>query len=216
MLHITSSCRVLYTASAGRHTDPEVYPRPDGTVNISTSTVYYLQEHKECAEHMQRPCGVLIEMPAGSSPACERPLHLQVYICGEADSVGLPDDPISIQPRASAMKSLQARQLLLPSSKSLPAGYSHSSTLRLIHPHLVKQGFMEAFSPAPVWTSGCAHQEVGAAISSALSQGKVEAEQACYLPVSGDSTPVIGKLPGVEGCYMASGALYVACAPRSM
>ncbi|CAK0761244.1 hypothetical protein CVIRNUC_002841 [Coccomyxa viridis] len=94
--------------SSGRHTDPEVYPRPDGTV----------------------------------------------YICGESDSVSLPDDPMSIQPRASAMKSLQ---------------------------------------------------EVGAAISSALSQGKVEAEQACYLPVSGDSTPVIGKLPGVEGCYMASG-----------
>ena len=67
-------------------------------------------------------------------------------------------------------------------------------------------------SPAPVLTSGCAHQEVGAAISSALSQGKVEAEQACYLPVSGDSTPVIGKLPGVEGCYMASGAVDIACA----
>lgn len=48
-------------------------------------------------------------------------------------------------------------------------------------------------------------QEVGASISSALSDGKVEAEQACYLPVSTDSVPVIGKVPGVEGCYMASG-----------
>ena len=73
-------------------------------------------------------------------------------------------------------------------------------------------GFDGLLHPAPVLTSGCAHQEVGAAISSALSQGKVEAEQACYLPVSGDSTPVIGKLPGVEGCYMASGAVNIACA----
>lgn len=33
---------------------------------------------------------------------------MQVYICGESDSVSLPDDPLSIKPRASAMKSLQA------------------------------------------------------------------------------------------------------------
>ena len=33
---------------------------------------------------------------------------MQVYICGESDSVELPDDPLSIKPRASAMKSLQA------------------------------------------------------------------------------------------------------------
>ena len=38
----------------------------------------------------------------------EKRLPVQVYICGEADSVELPDDPLSIQPRASAMKSLQA------------------------------------------------------------------------------------------------------------
>ncbi len=48
-------------------------------------------------------------------------------------------------------------------------------------------------------------QEVGASISSALANAKVEAEQACYLPVSRDSMPVIGKVPGVQGCYMASG-----------
>lgn len=48
-------------------------------------------------------------------------------------------------------------------------------------------------------------QEVGASISSALAGAKVEAEQACYLPVAADSVPVIGKVPGVQGCYMASG-----------
>ena len=97
-------------------------------------------------EHMQMSCGVLIEVPAGSSPRCERPLHLQVYICGESDSVSLPDDPMSIQPRASAMKSLQARQLLLPSSKSLPARYSHCSALRLMHSYSVKQGCLREYN----------------------------------------------------------------------
>ena len=37
-LNISSSCRALYSASAGRHTDPEVYPRPDGTVNLLIRT----------------------------------------------------------------------------------------------------------------------------------------------------------------------------------
>ena len=46
---------------------------------------------------------------------------------------------------------------------------------------------------------------MGASLSSALADATVEAEQACYLPVSGDSMPVIGKVPGVQGCYMASG-----------
>ena len=100
---------------------------------------------KNVKEDMQMPCGVLTEMPAGGSPGCERLLHLQVYICGESDSVSLPDDPMSIQPRASAMKSLQARQLLLPSSKSLPAGYSHWSALRLMHSHSVKQGCLHGY-----------------------------------------------------------------------
>ena len=61
--------------------------------------------------------------------------------------------------------------------------------------------------PLDLHVASCNLQEVGAAISSALADGKVEAEQACYLPVSTDSAPVIGKLPGAEGCYMASGEL---------
>ena len=119
---------------------------------------------------------------------------------------------MSIRPRASAMKSLQARQLLLPS----PALQSHLSSkvvcMETTDSEACAGATAECSSPASALTLDCAHQEVGAAISSALSQGKVEAEQACYLPVSGDSTPVIGKLPGVEGCYMASGAACIACA----
>ena len=122
---------ILQTAPAGRHTDPEVYPRPDGMVILCESIVWYLQDHTGCKEHMRMSCEVLLEMPADSSPECEQYFHLQVYICGESDSVGLPDDPMSIQPRASAMKSLQARQLLFPIFRRLPTLHSHLSALRI-------------------------------------------------------------------------------------
>jgi hypothetical protein len=48
------------------HADPEVYPRPDGSV----------------------------------------------YICGEAESVEVPEDPATIRPRASATASLQVSHAL--------------------------------------------------------------------------------------------------------
>ncbi|CAL8464301.1 g3836 [Coccomyxa elongata] len=94
--------------SSGQRTEPEVYPRPDGTV----------------------------------------------YICGESDSSAVPDDPLSITPRADAMTALQ---------------------------------------------------EAGAAMSSALAEGTLEAQQACFLPTSPDGLPVLGSIPGVKGAYIASG-----------
>jgi glycine/D-amino acid oxidase-like deaminating enzyme len=33
----------------------------------------------------------------------------------------------------------------------------------------------------------------------------VESEQACYLPLSPDGSPVIGAVPGVQGAYIAAG-----------
>lgn len=36
-------------------------------------------------------------------------------------------------------------------------------------------------------------------------QGRVKAEQACILPCTDDGLPVIGELPGVKGCYVATG-----------
>uniref|UniRef100_J3MIN3 FAD dependent oxidoreductase domain-containing protein n=2 Tax=Oryza brachyantha TaxID=4533 RepID=J3MIN3_ORYBR len=34
---------------------------------------------------------------------------------------------------------------------------------------------------------------------------EVVAEQACYLPCTSDGLPVIGEMPGVKGCYVATG-----------
>ncbi|TVT97882.1 hypothetical protein EJB05_56844, partial [Eragrostis curvula] len=34
---------------------------------------------------------------------------------------------------------------------------------------------------------------------------EVVAEQACYLPCSTDGLPIIGEMPGVKGCYVATG-----------
>lgn len=44
-------------------------------------------------------------------------------------------------------------------------------------------------------------------VSSYLGEGgaTVKAEQACFLPCTDDSAPVIGEIPGVKGCYVATG-----------
>ncbi|KAK6151223.1 hypothetical protein DH2020_016155 [Rehmannia glutinosa] len=44
-------------------------------------------------------------------------------------------------------------------------------------------------------------------VSSHLVKGEanVKAEQACFLPCTDDSLPVIGEVPGVKGCYVATG-----------
>lgn len=36
-------------------------------------------------------------------------------------------------------------------------------------------------------------------------EAEVKAEQACFLPCTGDGVPVIGEMPGVRGCYVATG-----------
>lgn len=48
---------------------------------------------------------------------------------------------------------------------------------------------------------------VGSNVSSHLSEGEavVKAEQACFLPCTDDGVPVIGEVPGVKGCYVATG-----------
>ncbi|XP_022773940.1 putative oxidoreductase C1F5.03c [Durio zibethinus] len=44
-------------------------------------------------------------------------------------------------------------------------------------------------------------------VSSHLAEGEaqVKAEQACFLPCTDDGVPVIGELPGIKGCFVASG-----------
>ena len=42
-------------------------------------------------------------------------------------------------------------------------------------------------------------------MSSLIAGGTVERSQACFLPQSQDGVPVIGKIPSVEGAYIASG-----------
>ncbi|PIA27092.1 hypothetical protein AQUCO_08300055v1 [Aquilegia coerulea] len=50
-------------------------------------------------------------------------------------------------------------------------------------------------------------KRVAGNVSSHLRDGEVtvKAEQACFLPCTDDSTPVIGELPNVKGCYVATG-----------
>ncbi|CAL9002241.1 unnamed protein product [Prunus brigantina] len=48
---------------------------------------------------------------------------------------------------------------------------------------------------------------VASSVSSHLREGEaqVKAEQACFLPCTDDGAPVIGEVPGVKGCYVATG-----------
>ena len=43
------------------------------------------------------------------------------------------------------------------------------------------------------------------AMSPVLASSRLLARQACYRPVTGDGLPLIGRLPGVEGAYVATG-----------
>ena len=42
-------------------------------------------------------------------------------------------------------------------------------------------------------------------VSTALAAARVERRQACYRPVIDDGLPLIGRAPGVAGCYVATG-----------
>lgn len=50
-------------------------------------------------------------------------------------------------------------------------------------------------------------KRVARTVSSHLEEGEaaVKAEQACFLPCTDDDMPVIGEIPGVKGCYVATG-----------
>ncbi|KAJ1421166.1 hypothetical protein SESBI_13886 [Sesbania bispinosa] len=50
-------------------------------------------------------------------------------------------------------------------------------------------------------------KRVAKTVSSHLGEGeaRVKAEQACFLPCSDDGVPIIGEVPGVKGCYVATG-----------
>ena len=50
-------------------------------------------------------------------------------------------------------------------------------------------------------------KRVAKTVSTHLGEGEatVKAEQACFLPCTDDSVPVIGEVPGVKGCYVATG-----------
>jgi glycine/D-amino acid oxidase-like deaminating enzyme len=42
-------------------------------------------------------------------------------------------------------------------------------------------------------------------LSPALTSARIFARQACYRPITQDGLPLIGRVPGVEGAYVASG-----------
>lgn len=99
-----------YGCCVGQSIEPEVYPRPDGSV----------------------------------------------YICGSPEGIALPNDPKTIQANPESIEDLK---------------------------------------------------EVARSVSSKLAEATLEVGQSCFLPISPDGLPVMGKVPGVQGAYIASGVL---------
>jgi glycine/D-amino acid oxidase-like deaminating enzyme len=48
-------------------------------------------------------------------------------------------------------------------------------------------------------------QKMCGEMSPALASAKILARQACYRPITGDGVPLIGRVPGVEGAFVATG-----------
>lgn len=48
-------------------------------------------------------------------------------------------------------------------------------------------------------------ERIAGTVSTQLSDAELYAEQACFLPCSEDGLPLIGKFPGVDGVYIATG-----------
>ncbi|PON67204.1 FAD dependent oxidoreductase [Trema orientale] len=50
-------------------------------------------------------------------------------------------------------------------------------------------------------------KKVASSVSSHLREGEAQlkAEQACFLPCTDDGVPIIGEVPGIRGCYVATG-----------
>jgi glycine/D-amino acid oxidase-like deaminating enzyme len=42
-------------------------------------------------------------------------------------------------------------------------------------------------------------------VSAALAAAPIERRQACYRPITDDGIPLIGRVPGVAGAYVATG-----------
>jgi glycine/D-amino acid oxidase-like deaminating enzyme len=48
-------------------------------------------------------------------------------------------------------------------------------------------------------------ERICAAVSPVLASAKILARQACYRPIARDGLPLIGRVPGIEGSYVATG-----------
>ena len=131
-----------------------------------------------------------------------------MYICGEGESIPVPEDPLTVESTAAARDSLfvcPAGSCGVPARRAAgmqQAGAAQPSVL------LNLRGTAAVLHSARVCSSSPRFwQEAGEAVSSLIGAGTVETSQACYLPQSPDGVPVIGAVPNISGAYIASGEL---------
>ncbi len=133
---VTAHCVFTsYRDAAGRTREPEIYPRPDGTVYVSHMT------HEQLAPHLAAlpTCRFAATLRFSDTAAgCKN--H---QVCGENSETPLPADPGDVTVDSSA-----AIQRI---------------------------------------------REVAGDLASCLRDAEVEASQACYLPITADGMPFIGR-----------------------
>ncbi|KAL6530109.1 hypothetical protein OROMI_028754 [Orobanche minor] len=129
-----------------------------------------------------------------------------------------PKDPSAFTPHALFLSYYPAQggKPMDPEVYPRPTGFQYLETLDLLE--LTGEVYIcgmsaEAEVPndpeqvTPVPESIQVLKSVARNVSSQLVEGeaRMKAEQACFLPCTDDSLPVIGEVPGVKGCYVATG-----------
>ena len=142
------------------------------------------------------PDGKSLEPEVYPRPAAAGATRGTVYICGVSEeNVPVPATAADVAPRPDAIDTLRAVAASVSQARSgggRAGGAAGGAAAGAALPGSLT-ATPAAFPSAP---THCA-QKLGAA--------EVHKQQACYLPCSDDGLPLIGRVPGLPNCYLATG-----------
>ena len=125
---------------------------------------------------------------------------LQVYICGVADEgVPVPTTAADVHPRPEAIAQLRSVAASVSEASRPGGGGGRYGLLWSPYGASLLSLVAQFLAPSRRHLCTCPHalQELGSA--------ELLREQACYLPCTTDNLPVIGRVPGLENAYVATG-----------
>ncbi|KAF3608970.1 hypothetical protein DY000_02051244 [Brassica cretica] len=142
----------------------------------------------------------------------------EVYLCGMSSQEEVPDDPDQVTSNPESIEVLKRVAKTVSS-------YLNEENAQV---KAEQACFLPSTEDGEVYLCGMSSQEevpddpdqvtsnpesievlkrVAKTVSSYLNEenAQVKAEQACFLPSTEDGVPVIGEIPGIKGCYVATG-----------